>query len=980
MKTLTPPCSTYRLQFNADFTFVDASKIIPYLQLLGISHIYASPFLKARAGSPHGYDIVDHNALNPEIGDENSFTTYIETLRQHGMGQILDIVPNHMGVGGSDNAWWLDVLENGEASVYADYFNIDWHPVNPALHNKVLLPFLADHYGTVLEQGELTLELNPDNGAFNVRYYEHLFPIDPRSYPPVLNLHIETLEQRLKNHHEVFNALVALIADCQTLPRRTELSAAHRQKRHRGVAACKQRLAELYRNHSEIQTCLNENIKQFNGSVGQPKSFNLLHRLLEAQAYRLAYWQVASDEINYRRFFDINELAGIRMENSEVFDATHRLIKRLIENGEVNGLRIDHPDGLSDPYGYCCNLQRTLSEHDNHSERSDDNPCYLLVEKILASHEHLPADWPVAGTTGYEVAHLLNGLFVYPDSERSLSQLYRRFTGQAHDFDELLYVRKRLIMRSALASELTVLANLASNIAQADRATRDFTHNSLRTALAEVVACFPVYRTYITRQRISEEDHRYSHWAIAQAKKRSPAADIQIFDFIQDLLTLRRLDGYSSRVQRQITQFALRFQQYTAPVMAKSMEDTAFYTYNRLVSLNDVGFDPRVFGVSINAFHHENHQRLDTWPQSMVTTSTHDSKRGEDVRARINVLSEVPHQWRGHLARWRRINRRKKRLVDDTPAPSRNDEYLLYQTLVGTWPLAPFDAANDTAGFDAFRERIEAYMLKAIKEAKAHTSWINPNSEYEDAMRHFVQALLGTPERNAFLADFISFQKRIARYGLLNSLSQTLLKLTMPGVPDIYQGNELWSFNLVDPDNRRPVDYHHRQTLLQGLMLRYESNDSLASLLHELLEHIEDGRVKLYLTWKIMRLRNEHAALFSEGDYTRITTEGQKADHICAFSRQHDDKEIIVVATRWFAHLLAESDAPPPGNALWGNALWDGTRIQKSGAPQNLIYRNILTDETVQAEKIEDEYWLSATDLFRHFPMALLISNNHQTA
>lgn len=979
MKIPALPRATYRLQFNADFTFTDARKIIPYLQLLGISHVYASPFLKARAGSPHGYDIVDHNALNPEIGDEKSFTSYVETLHQHGMGQILDIVPNHMGVGGSDNAWWLDVLENGEASAYADYFAIDWHPVNPALHNKILLPFLAGHYGTVLEQGELTLECNPDNCAFNVRYYEHLFPIDPRSYPPVLNLHIETLEQRLKNHNEVINALVALIADCQALPRRTELSAAHRQQRHQGAAACKQRLAELYRNHSEIQDHVNENIKQFNGSIGQPKSFNLLHRLLEAQAYRLAYWQVASDEINYRRFFDINELAGLRMEKREVFDATHRLIRRWIAGGEVNGLRIDHPDGLSDPYGYCCHLQQMLSEYDNGSGPSGDksegsNRFYLLTEKILASDEHLPNDWPVAGTTGYEVAHLINGLFVYADSERSFNQLYRHFTFRTIDFDKRLYDSKKLIIRSALASELAVLANLASNIAQTNRATRDFTHNGLRNAIAEVVACFPVYRTYITQQRMSGEDHLYSHLAIAHAKKRSPAADIQIFDFLENLLTLNQLEGLSSRVRRQVTQFALRFQQYTAPVMAKGMEDTAFYAYNRLVSLNDVGFDPRAFGISINEFHHQNRQRVDNWPQSMVTASTHDSKRGEDVRARINVLSELPHEWSRHLVRWSQINRRKKRLVDDSPAPSRNDEYLLYQTLVGAWPLAPFDAASDTAGFAVFRDRIEAYMLKGIREAKVHTSWINPNTEYEDAMRFFVQALLDTTGHNAFVADIIAFQKRIVRYGLFNSLSQTLLKLTVPGVPDIYQGNELWSLNLVDPDNRRSVDYGHRQTVLKTLIQRCEASDNLASLLQELLEHIEDGRVKLYLTWKIMRLRNENGALFSAGDYTGVTAEGPKASHICAFSRRHGDQEIIVVATRWFAQLMRGSDAPPLACALW-----DGTVIHTSGALHHLNYHNILTDETVRAEKTDNGNWLNAADLFRYFPMALLISVNNQT-
>jgi len=964
MKAAAAPCATYRLQFNRDFTFGHARAIVPYLHLLGISHVYASPFLKARAGSPHGYDIVDHNALNPEIGDAASFASYIDALRRHGMGQLLDIVPNHMAVGSDDNAWWLDVLENGEASVYASYFDIDWHPVNPALHNKVLLPFLGDHYGTTLEQGELTLTLDTESGAFSVRYHEHLFPIDPRSYPRVLSFRNAVLQQQIGNSHEAFKALASLIAECQALPRRTELGAARRQRRHQGVTECKHRLAELCRQEPAVETFLRDNVTYFNGTVGQSKSFDQLHRLLEAQAYRLAYWRVASAEINYRRFFDINELAGIRTENSEVFAATHGLIRRLMGSTQSTGLRIDHPDGLSDPFQYCCELQNMAAEAIGNGKQPGHASCYLLVEKILARHERLPADWPVAGTTGYEVAYLLNGLFVCQDSERPLSQLYSRFTGATLDFDELLYECKRLIIRSALASELTVLANLASSIAQLDRDTRDFTYHGLRNALAEIVACFPVYRTYITEQRINEEDRRYVGWAIAQAKKRSPAADIQIFDFIQSLLTLSPLVGSSARLRRQVTHFALRFQQYTAPVMAKGMEDTAFYAYNRLVSLNDVGFDPRVFGVSINAFHQENRLRQANWPQTMVTTSSHDSKRGEDVRARINVLSERPHEWQQHLARWSRINRRKKQRVDDAPAPSRNDEYLLYQTLLGTWPLRPLDAA----GLETFRERIEAYMLKAIKEAKVHTSWINPNSEYEDAMRHFVQALLDGTAHNAFLADFVAFQRRIARYGLLTSLSQTLLKLTVPGVPDIYQGNELWTFSLVDPDNRRPVDYDHRHAQLQALVTTFESGGNLPALLQDLLDRIEDGRAKLYLTWRTLNLRRRHPRLFGAGDYLDLETYGPRAEHICAFARRLEDSEVVVAATRWFARLAADSDCLPLGSPTWEDS-W----LAVPAGADTAHYRNILTEEPAQVSARKNQAVFSAADLFKQFPVALLV-------
>jgi (1->4)-alpha-D-glucan 1-alpha-D-glucosylmutase len=519
---------------------------------------------------------------------------------------------------------------------------------------------------------------------------------------------------------------------------------------------------------------------------------------------------------------------------------------------------------------------------------------YIIVEKILAGYEHLPDDWPVSGTTGYETAHLINGLYVYPGSESSLTRLYTRFTGRDADFDELLYERKKFVIHNTLSSELTVLANKLSVIAQSDRVTRDFTQHGLREAIAEIVACFPVYRTYITSARISEEDIRYVQWAVAQAKKRRTASDINIFDFIHQTLMLTRLHEYTANTRRKIIQFTLRFQQYTAPVMAKGMEDTSFYIYHRLVSLNDVGFDPRSFGISTNAFHEVNRQRQLEWPHTMVTTSTHDSKRGEDVRARINVLSEVADDWRMHLARWRRINRSRKRQLDGRRAPSRNDEYLLYQILVGSWPLETLDVD----GLAAFRERIEAYMLKAVREAKMQTSWINPNEDYEEAVRHFVHVLLKDPERNAFLADFIPFQKRIARFGLLNSLSQTLLKLTVPGIPDIYQGNELWAFNLVDPDNRRPVDYLRRGDFLRNIIENNNNSNELYHFIQNFVEHIEDGVAKLYLIWKTLTLRRRLPRLFADGDYIGLAILGQQADHVCAFARRLEGQEIIVVTTR----------------------------------------------------------------------------------
>ncbi len=954
------PTATYRLQFNRDFTFADATRIVPYLSSLGVSHVYASPFLKARSGSPHGYDIVDHNTLNPEIGDAESFAHYTDALQRHGMGQLLDIVPNHMGVGGDDNRWWLDVLENGQSSSYATFFDIDWRPVNAYLQNKLLLPVLGDHYGSVLESGELKLAFEPARGAFCVHYYEHLLPLDPRSYAQILLHRAQALPQRLSAQRPAVDDYLSLARDFQVLPRHSDRSVAARRRRRENAALCKQRLAALCREQAGIVEWIQENVELYNGERVQPASFDPLHRLLQAQAYRLTYWQVAADEINYRRFFDVNDLAGIRMDNPEVFRDTHRLLGELIAADQVQGLRIDHPDGLTDPYAYYCQLQRLAATQSPESGPLAENGFYVLVEKILAGYERLPPDWPVAGTSGYEAAHLLNGLFVYPGSQKSMSRLYARIVEQSTDFDGLLYERKHLIMRSVLSSELTVLANLLSNIAQSDRRTRDFTYLGLRNALSEVVACFPVYRTYVTAERISDDDRRYIQWALAQAKKRSQAVDILIFDFIGGVLMREGCEQRAPKTQRKLIEFVRRFQQYTAPVMAKGMEDTTFYIYNRLVSLNDVGFDPRLYGVSMKAFHQENERRQCDWPGAMVTTSTHDSKRGEDVRARINVLSEIPDRWRHHLRRWMRLNRHKKRLVQDEPAPSANDEYLLYQTLVGTWPVNM--AAADANG--AFEQRIVDYMLKAIKEAKWHTSWINPNQEYETAMGDFIHAVLDVSQSNAFLSDFTEFQRDILRFGLYNSLSQVALKLTIPGVPDIYQGNELWAFSLVDPDNRGQVDYTLRRHSLAALEACQEAQTQLT----EMLSNIGDGRAKMYLTWRLLQLRRAQPRLFAEGAYFPLPTVGPGADHICAFVRCWRGQCLIVVVARWYARLPAGEDGRlPVGEAAWGDS---GVEIAGDIAG---AYRDILNGARLRVGHPGEPAFCRAADLLALFPVAVLV-------
>lgn len=951
MSTPAIPRATYRIQFNGDFTFADATTIIPYLYELGVSHVYASPFLKARADSPHGYDIVDHNALNPQIGAADSFAAYVETLHRHGMNQILDMVPNHMGVGGSDNRAWLDVLEHGQASLYAAYFDIDWNVPDPALRQRVLLPFLGEQYGIALERGDLGLVFDAARGAFHVQYCDHMFPLDPRSYPRVL---LRTDSRALADSGR--RELVAVAAAFRALPRRTATGDASRRRRAHDTAAHKARLAALCDGDSSVRAALDTTLALINGTPGDARSFNLLHRLLELQAYRLAYWRVASDEINYRRFFDINDLAAVRMEDPQVFNETHRFVLRLLADDRISGLRIDHPDGLADPAGYCSDLQHAMQT----ARKTGDERCYLVIEKILASHERLNTTWPVAGTTGYDAAYLINGVLVCADAERRLTRLYQRYTDQRADFDQLLYLSKRVVMQGTLASELSVLANLALRLARSDRHTRDFTWLGLRDALAELVACFPVYRTYLLGRRASSDDLRYIRWALAHARARHVPVNPQVFDFVEKLLVDPDAAGAAPAARRERNRFVLRFQQYTAPAMAKSMEDTAFYIDNRLVSLNDVGFDPRIFGISTGAFHHANQQRLKEWPGAMVSTSTHDSKRGEDTRARINVLAEIPELWSQHLARWTRLNRFRKKIVRGARMPSRNDEYLLYQTLIGTWP----PGESDAGGRVAYRERIERYMLKAIREAKVHTSWINPDTEYEDAMRDFVRSLLDASPHNAFLADFLAFNDRIVRYGLLAGLSQLLIKLTVPGVPDIYQGNELWTFSLADPDNRGRVDYQTRAAALRELAAR-RTTDAI-SLTRELLEHIVDGRAKLYVTWKTLDLRRAHSDVFAAGDYLSLKAGGALAGHLIAYARRTPHRHVIVIAARWFARLCDANAWPIPDD------VWTTTRIEllpEFSAPR---YRNVFTDEIITPSATNGRC-LDAAPLFRHFPVALLV-------
>jgi (1->4)-alpha-D-glucan 1-alpha-D-glucosylmutase len=713
----------------------------------------------------------------------------------------------------------MDVLENGAASTYAGVFDIDWTPSNPDLAHKVLVPVLADHYGAVLERGELELRFEPASGTFAVFYQSHRLPLDPRTYPRILDRAAALVSSsELENIRRAFAAL----------PDRHAPTPEQVAERSREKEAHKRRLAALAAANPQVVAALQAAVRSFTGSAAEPASFDALHELLELQAFHLTYWRTAAEDINYRRFFDVNDLAALRVDNEKVFEGTHRLVLQLIAEGKIDGLRVDHIDGLYDPAGYVRRLQRRIGVVTGNAWT---RALYLVVEKITASFEHLPDDWPVHGETGYHFMNVVNRMLVDSATRVRMDRVYHAATGETREWRDVAYECQLLVLRRSLASELNVATNQLARIARSDRNTRDFTFSALRQALAEVIACFPVYRTYIAAA-VADSDRRYIEWAVAAARRRRAVSEASVFDFVRAALLLELPAATEGELQTRRA-FVMKFQQITAPITAKGIEDTAMYRYNRLLSLNEVGGEPGSYGAGVRAFHADAEYRARHWPHELLATTTHDTKHSEDVRARLNVLSEMTTPWRDAVRRWTRINRSRKRDVDGQQAPSSNDEYHFYQTLIGSWPLDVPDAA---AARD-YRERIEAYMIKAVREAKVRTSWTEIDLAYEEALLQFVRSALEPHDNNLFLADFLRFERPVARFGLLNSLSQTLLRLTAPGVPDTYQGNELWDFSLVDPDNRRPVDYRRRRELLQQL----ERRSSGASL-RELTASLEDGR------------------------------------------------------------------------------------------------------------------------------------------
>jgi (1->4)-alpha-D-glucan 1-alpha-D-glucosylmutase len=921
------PSSTYRLQFNRQFTFNQAREIVPYLAELGISDCYASPYFQARAESLHGYDITDHNKLNAAIGSREEYDAWIAELHAHGMGQLLDFVPNHMGIGEPHNQWWMDVLENGPSSKYAPYFDIDWHPLKPELHEKVLLPILGDQYGRVLERGEL--QVRYQDGSFYLSYYEHEFPLAPGTYRHVLEIALQNLAD--SKGEEFYAELQSILTALEYLPRRTETDPERIAERTREKEIIKRRLERRCSEAPKLHQAIEKALIQINGRPGNARSFDLLDQLLNDQSYRLAFWRVAAEEINYRRFFDVNDLAAIRMELPEVFDATHRLLLELVRTGAVSGLRIDHPDGLYLPNEYLEKLQERCAEALERIVPNDGRVIYLVLEKILSGAEPLRKDWPVHGTTGYDFANQLAALLVDASAEADITRTFHRFIGHSMHFGHLVYAKKRLVMRLSLANDVNVLGNMADRLSEQNRWFRDFTLDALARAVRETIACFPVYRTYLGPGRpVSDEDRVVIERAVAAAKRRNPAIEESVFNFLRDILLFRFPENLDDEARGEHTHFVLKFQQATGPIMAKGLEDTAFYIYNRLAGLNEVGGEPQQFGLSIEAFHQRNIERQRDWPDTLLATSTHDTKRSEDVRARMVAISEVALLWRRSLPRWRAINRRWKRRIEEVEAPDANEECLLYQTLLGVWPVENSDEAAKNVSPE-FVGRIQAYMAKALKEAKLNTSWIQPNEQWDGAMHDFVAKILEPSPRNKFLPSFSPVAEEIARFGAINSLTQTVLKLTGPGVPDIYQGMEIWNYSLVDPDNRRPVDYNLRREMLRSVK---------NAAAEELLQNWPDGRLKLSVTQHLLRLRRDHPEFFRRSSYVPLPASGALADCCIGFARDLDDRSLVVLAVR----LSSRVGFPAIGDR------WQNTTVQLPDALSLDCMTEIFTNRKLQTD------------------------------
>ncbi|UCH79925.1 MAG: malto-oligosyltrehalose synthase [Nitrospiraceae bacterium] len=928
------PIATYRLQFNPEFGFQKAREILSYLAELGISDIYASPVFKAKAGSPHGYDVVDLNQLNPDLGLPDDFKALTDDVKQLDMGWLQDIVPNHMAFDG-ENQMLMDVLENGRHSEFFDYFDIEWAHFYDSLSERLLAPFLGKHYSECLDAGEIILKY--DSNGFSINYYMLKLPLKIESYARMITHRLQTLRKKLGDDHTDLIKFHGILYSLKNLPETEE----ERLGRYSQIQFIKSMLWELYNGNEDIKKFIDKNIQTFNGRDKSGGNMSLLESLLSEQLFRLSFWKVATEELNYRRFFNINGLISVRVEEERVFNNTHRLILKLVKDRTITGLRIDHIDGLYDPTAYLRKLKDNAGD------------IYIIVEKILEFGEELPSLWAVQGTTGYDFLNYVNGIFCDENNGRAFNKLYYSYTGFKISYEAMLYEKKRLVIEKDMTGDVDNLAHLLKRISSNDRIGGDITLYGLKRAIKEILALFPVYRTYTSSEHFSDTDRGYITETINTARDMNPALLYEM-NFIERFLLLEFGDETSVEDQKEWVHFVMRFQQLTGPLMAKGFEDTTLYVYNRLLSLNDVGGSPDRFGISVGEFHEFNEKRALHQPHSMNATATHDTKRGEDVRARINVLSEIPELWESSLRKWSKLNRRRKKAIRGSAVPERNDEYFLYQTMIGAMPF-------DKEEIDSFRGRLKNYIIKAVREAKVHTAWLKPDSDYEDNFMAFIDKILIPSDKNNFLNEFMTFQSMIADYAVYNSLSQVLIKATAPGFPDMYQGSEFWDFNLVDPDNRRPVDFELRTWLFRELKAK-DAEDSM-KLINELFSTRKDGRIKLYLMYKALAARIKYKSLFEKGSYIPVETDGTYKNHIIAFVRERRPSFSITVAPRFLTGVVKQGVKPV------GREVWKDTRIiLPEGTP--VSWKDVITGTEIRGKKK-----LFVGDIIKHFPTSLLVSN-----
>jgi len=920
--------ATLRLQFHRDFTLDDATALVDYFADLGISHLYASPLLTARPGSMHGYDVIDPTRINPELGGEPALRRLVDALRAKGMGLILDIVSNHMAVGGSGNAWWLDVLEWGRRSPYAQFFDIQWNSPDPLLEGQLLVPFLGSDYGDALQEGKIPLRLDIENGAFYAEHYEHRFPISPPTYGEILRL---TDLPELRSLAQHFDALKTEPAPYQT------------------ARELRSDLARLLEDSNTRQT-LEQALRHYDSTTEE--GFKRLHGLLERQNYRLASWRTAGDDINWRRFFDINELGGLRVERPVVFEETHAKIFELISEGLVDGLRIDHIDGLANPRGYCRRLRRRVDRlNAARPESAEQDHVPIYVEKILAEGERLHDDWGVDGTTGYEFMNQVSLLQHDPAGKSVLCSLWSETAERPADFMEEVRQARQLVLTGPLAGDFETVAQALLQVARYDVMTRDITLGAIRRGLLELIVHFPVYRTYIAARGRRESDEPFFQQALAGARTTLSEADWPLLDLLDRWLGGEDLRSLPPGPARRIRRYACtRFQQLTSPAAAKAVEDTACYRSGALLSRNDVGFDPQTFSAPVDTFHAECLERAEHFPRNLLTTATHDHKRGEDTRARMTVISERGEWFASKVKHWRQLAYGQRQELPEGPAPSAGDEMLLYQVLLGCWPLDL--KAEDKPAMETFCERIIQWQEKAVREAKLRSTWTDPNSEYEGACQHYLRALLLGDECKTLRDDIAAAAAELAPAGALNSLTQTFLRMTTPGVPDLYQGADYWDFSLVDPDNRRPVDFDRRRATF-----------NLDAQPAELMENWQDGRIKQWLIANTLKLRRAHPRLFTEGRYLPLKVEGEHAESVIAFARELDGNCVIVIAARLAYGLLGDSQTPQIPVERWGD-----THVRLPDALSGNAMERLFDGMTVRPK----QEGLSVPEVLQHLPFALL--------